>query len=143
MSKKQEDQALDVLGAVDIFSGLDRTHLEMIRQASRQHTFQTGEAIVDEGGADKRLYVLLSGYAEVTISGASVAMLGPGRYVGEIAVFDGGDRTASVIATSPVEAISVNSVNLKALLKENPTMAIKLIEALCGRVRALGSSPTQ
>ena len=52
-------------------------------------------------------------------------------------------RDASVIATSPVEAISVNSVNLKALLKENPTMAIKLIEALCARVRALGSSPTQ
>jgi CRP/FNR family transcriptional regulator, cyclic AMP receptor protein len=143
MAKQQAaDPAIDVLGGIDIFNGLDRKHLSMIRQAARDHTFAAGDTIVAEGGTDKRLYVIVSGHAEVLSGGACIARLGPGRYFGEIAVFDGGDRTASVVATTPVSAISVNSVNLRALIKENPVMGLKLIEGLCSRVRALGSSPT-
>ena len=139
---KQADPAVKMLGSIDIFCGLDASHLAMIGQAARDHTFTAGQSVVEEGGADKRMYVILSGTADVLIGGENVARLGQGDYFGEIAVFDGGDRTASVIATTDVAAISVNSVNLRSLIKENPQMGLNLIEGLCGRVRALGSSPT-
>ena len=139
---KQSDPAVEMLGSIDIFCGLDESHLAMIRQAARDHTFMAGQPVVEEGGADKRMYVILAGTAEVLIAGATIAHLGPGDYFGEIAVFDGGDRTASVVAATDVTAISVNSINLRSLIKENPQMGLNLIEGLCSRVRALGSSPT-
>jgi CRP-like cAMP-binding protein len=139
---KQADPAAEMLGSIDIFCGLDESHLSMIRQAARDHTFMAGQAVVEEGGADKRMYVILSGDADVLIAGDTVAHLRPGDYFGEIAVFDGGDRTASVVATTDVTAISVNSINLRSLIRENPQMGLNLIEGLCNRVRKLGSSPT-
>jgi CRP-like cAMP-binding protein len=142
MAKPIADPVVDMLGSIDIFRGLERKHLALIRQAARDHRFKPGETIVAEGGTDKRLYVLLSGHAEVSAGSSVIALLGPGRYVGEIAVFDGGDRTATVTASTDVTAISVNSVNLRALLKEHPAMSLKLIEGLCARVRAQGASPT-
>ncbi|MGD9705592.1 MAG: cyclic nucleotide-binding domain-containing protein [Acidimicrobiia bacterium] len=142
MTKQQSDPALEMLGSIDIFRGLDESHLAMIRQAARDHSYRAGDTIVEKGAADKRLYIILSGSADVVSDGTTVATLGPGRYLGEIAVFDGGDRTATVLATTDVTAISVNSVNLRALLKENPQMSLKLIEGLCSRVRALGNSHT-
>ena len=139
---KQADPAVEMLGSIDIFGGLDESHLAMIRQAARDHTFMTGQVVVEEGGADKRMYVILSGEADVLIAGDTVARLGPGDYFGEIAVFDGGDRTASVVAAADVTAISVNSINLRSLIRENPQMGLNLIEGLCNRVRKLGNSPT-
>ena len=139
---KQVDPAVEMLSSIDIFCGLDESHLAMIRQAARDHTFVAGQTVVEEGGADKRMYVILAGNADVVIAGETVAHLGPGDYFGEIAVFDGGDRTASVAATTDVTAISVNSINLRSLIKENPQMGLNLIEGLCSRVRALGNSPT-
>ena len=139
---KQADPAVKMLGSIDIFCGLDESHLAMIRQAARDHNFMAGQPVVEEGGADKRMYVILSGTADVLIGGENIAHLGPGDYFGEIAVFDGGDRTASVVAAADVTAISVNSINLRSLIKENPQMGLNLIEGLCSRVRALGSSPT-
>lgn len=139
---KQADPAVEMLGSIDIFGGLDESHLAMIRQAARDHTFTAGQTIVEEGGADKRMYVILSGTADVLIAGETIAHLGPGEYFGEIAVFDGGDRTASVVATTDVTALSVNSINLRSLIRENPQMGLNLIEGLCSRVRTLGSSPT-
>ena len=139
---KQADPAVKMLSSIDIFCGLDESHLAMIRQAARDHTFTAGQTVVEEGGADKRMYVILAGNADVLIAGATVANLGPGDYFGEIAVFDGGDRTASVVAATDVTGISVNSINLRSLIKENPQMGLNLIEGLCNRVRKLGSSPT-
>ena len=139
---KQADPAVKMLGSIDIFCGLDESHLAMIRQAARDHTFMAGQPVVEEGGADKRMYVILSGTADVLIGGENIAHLGPGDYFGEIAVFDGGDRTASVVATTDVTAMSVNSINLRSLIRENPQMGLNLIEGLCTRVRKLGSSPT-
>ncbi len=139
---KQADPAVEILSSIDIFSGLDESHLAMIRQAARDHTFVAGQPVVEEGGADKRMYVILAGTADVLIGGETVANLGAGDYFGEIAVFDGGDRTASVTATTDVTAISVNSINLRSLIKEHPQMGLNLIEGLCSRVRKLGSSPT-
>ena len=66
---KQADPAVEMLSSIDIFCGLDESHLAMIRQAARDHTFMAGQPVVEEGGADKRMYVILAGNADVLIAG--------------------------------------------------------------------------
>jgi CRP/FNR family transcriptional regulator, cyclic AMP receptor protein len=142
MKQAASDPTLDMLGKIDIFSGLDTKQLKLIRQAGQEHHFSTGTEIVSIGGKDRRMYVVLEGHVEVFRGGSIVAHLGPGAYFGEISVIDSGDRTASVTATTDVGAFSINPLAFKALVREQPAMAWNLIQGLCSRVRAMSTSPT-
>jgi CRP/FNR family cyclic AMP-dependent transcriptional regulator len=134
------DPVTELLGTIDLFEGFDRKHLRLVREISREHVFQPGEAIVKQGATDTRFFLILEGMAEVSVDGRFARAVGPGGFFGEIAMLDGGPRTATITAATDVSALSIASFNMRALLKEHPEMAIKVLEALCGRVRAINGS---
>jgi CRP-like cAMP-binding protein len=72
----------------------------------------------------------------VNVGGRYRTSLGPGDYFGEIALIDGGPRSATVTAASDLETLSMASFNLRALLKEQPQVAFKLLVQLCQRLRS-------
>jgi CRP-like cAMP-binding protein len=95
-----------------------------------------------QGEVGHAMYVLLEGEVEVEVAeegGArtTVARLGPGEFLGEMALFDGERRSATVRARGPVRALTVDKRNLLARITEDPTLAFRLIRSLCGRVRRL------
>jgi|SoiMethySBSTD1v2_1073268.scaffolds.fasta_scaffold591044_2 CRP-like cAMP-binding protein len=134
------DPVVDLLGTIDLFEGFDRKHLRLVREIGREHVFHEGEVIIKEGAADTRFFMILEGMAEVTVGGRFARAVGPGGYFGEIAMLDGGTRTASITAATDVSALSIASFNMRALMKEHPEVAIKVLEALCARVRAINGS---
>ena len=79
--------------------------------------------------------MIQSGTAKVQTKGRTRVTLGPGSYFGELSVFDGGPRTASVVAASPLETWSIAEFNFRALLKQYPGLALKLLGVLSGRLR--------
>jgi CRP-like cAMP-binding protein len=50
-------------------------------------------------------------------------------------VLDGGPRTATVIADTPVRTIAIAAWNLRTVLKNNPTLTLKMLEEICRRTR--------
>ena len=91
---------LDLLRRVSLLSLLPEPTLEALARALTRVEVPAGEAFIREGDHGDVFYVIESGTVEVTKEGRHVANLGPGDYVGEIALLRDVPRTATVTATS-------------------------------------------
>jgi CRP-like cAMP-binding protein len=83
-----------------------------------------------EGDFGHSLFLIESGTAEAMHEGAKIHDLGPGDVVGEVAVLASGRRTASVIATSPMQALAFFKPDVWRLEKEAPEAASRLRAAM-------------
>jgi Cyclic nucleotide-binding domain len=72
-----------------------------------RRTLDTGEALMKQGEEGRELFLLLDGIVDVEVDGEVVAEIGPGALLGERALLEGGERTATVWATTPVRVVVV------------------------------------
>jgi hypothetical protein len=72
-----------------------------------RRSLDAGEALITQGEEGQDLFLILDGVVDVEVDGEEVAELGPGTLIGELALLEGGKRTASVFATTPVRAVVV------------------------------------
>jgi len=79
--------------------------------------------------------VLLEGEAKVVRGGRRIAALIPGDFFGEIALIDGGPRTASVVATTPITTLSITRKRFGKMLEEDPNITVAMLEELARRLR--------
>ena len=73
----------------------------------QRRKLEQGDALVREGEEGNELFLLLDGVVSVEVDGDVVAEIGPGALVGERALLEGGKRTATLWATTPVRAVVV------------------------------------
>jgi CRP/FNR family transcriptional regulator, cyclic AMP receptor protein len=131
---KRSDQ-IDLLSGVDLFSGLSRKEVGLVLQYMRDHEFPAGRVVVSEGEEGGRFFLIVSGNAVVRRGGRRIRKLGPGDSFGDIALIDGGPRSATVEAETPLSTLSLATWNFKGALRENPSMGFKLLLVLCKRLR--------
>jgi MFS family permease len=91
---------LELLRKVSILSMLPEPTLDRLARALVRVEAQPGDVIIREGDEGDRFYVIESGTVEVTKEGRHIADLGPGDFVGEIALLRDVPRVATVVATS-------------------------------------------
>ncbi len=132
------DPTVTALRAVSLFSGLDDRTLSRIAQATKPYHFRAGESVIDEDASGRfgRLYTVVSGTAEARVHDETVATFGPGDYFGEMSVLDGSPRSAAVVATSDLETLGLSAWNMRTILREEPDIAMHIIETLVARIRA-------
>ena len=129
------------LAKVPIFSGCSKRELAIIARASKDVSHKEGTVIAREGERGVGLFLILEGQCSVTIGGKTKAKLGPGDFFGEVALLDGGPRTATVAALSPVKLIGITGWVFRGLLMEHPSIALKTLEAVAGRLRSVSKEP--
>lgn len=129
------------LGKVPIFSGCSKRELTIIAKAAKQLSRERGTVIAKEGESGIGLFLILDGTCKVTIGGKSKARLGPGDFFGEVALLDGGPRTATVTATSDVQLVGITGWVFRGLLVEHPSIALRVLESVAGRLRAASKEP--
>jgi len=125
------------LANVPIFSGCSKRELAIIARASKEVSHRGGAVIAREGERGVGLFLIMEGQCSVTIGGKAKAMLGPGDFFGEVALLDGGPRTATVTAMAPVKLVGITGWVFRGLLMEHPSIALKTLEAVAGRLRAV------
>jgi CRP-like cAMP-binding protein len=76
------------------------------------------------------------------VHGETVATFGPGDSFGEMSVLDGQPRSAAVVATTELETLGLSSWNMRALLREEPEIAMSVITELVARLRAADQGAT-
>jgi pyruvate,water dikinase len=137
----QHDLA-DVLTRVPLFAGLTDDEVERIASVCKARRFAPGEVVIREGSGGASFYVIDSGEARVTIRDGEVATLGPGDHFGEIALIDGGQRLATVTATTELVCHGLTYWEFRPLVQENGALAWKLLQAMARMLRVAESTPT-
>ena len=84
---------------------------------------RAGGHLLDEGHSAYEFFVIEDGTAAVVSGGKHLRDVGPGDFVGEIALLRGKERTASVIATSAVRAIAMSGQDFKEMTESTPKVA--------------------
>jgi CRP/FNR family transcriptional regulator, cyclic AMP receptor protein len=123
------------LSHVPIFAGCSKKDLQVIAKAARSVRHPAGTVVATEGEPGAGLFVIDQGEADVTIGGKKLNHLGPGDFFGEMALLDGGPRTATVTATSELSLFALTEWVYRGLLTEHPTIALRTLEAMAARLR--------
>jgi CRP/FNR family transcriptional regulator, cyclic AMP receptor protein len=129
-----------VLAEVPIFHGLNKRQLRRLADASDVAAFMGDHSIVRQGDSGDSFYVVLAGHAKVTRNGRFVKRLIPGDYFGEIALLDGGPRTATVASETPVTLLILRRPVFLRAVREDPGMAAKLLAELARMLRRVAKT---
>jgi CPA1 family monovalent cation:H+ antiporter len=124
----------EVLGALPLFSRLSRRHVRAIAKLAWPIDCAPGEVIVQAGDRGNSLYLILEGRARVV---GKSRVLRPGDFFGEMALIDGGPRSATIVAASQVRVMMLQRRAFLKALKENPQIGLAIMETLAERVRRL------
>ena len=128
-------EILDLLADVSLFSGCTKKELAEIVSAAKVVAHDAGDVIAREGQRGLGFFLVVDGQADVTIGGAKKATLGRGEFFGEVSLLDEGPRSATVTAATPITLLGLTGWAFKDLIERHPTIALKMLETVAGRVR--------
>lgn len=134
---RRRDPKVDELARLELFRRCSARDLRMLASIVEDVHFRPGGVICAEGQHGYECFVIAAGEAEVQVGGQAVAVVGPGDVVGEMAIVDGGPRTASVVALTDVHAFSIERRRFDALLERAPAIARAMLRQLSTRLRHL------
>jgi CRP/FNR family transcriptional regulator, cyclic AMP receptor protein len=123
------------LAAVPLFAGFSNKHLKRLASQTDELTFEPRDAVVEEGMLGETLFVVLNGRAKVTRRGRKVGEVLPGDFFGELSALDGGPRSATVSAETPVRVLRLFRHTLLELLRDEPGLVLKLLDGIVRRLR--------
>jgi CRP/FNR family cyclic AMP-dependent transcriptional regulator len=125
----------------------DPLHDDVLREIAERGNvkqFPANVVLIHEGDTADTLFIVLAGRVKIFAANEAgkeviLTTLGPGEYVGEMAL-DGGARSASVMTMEPTRCVVVSGANLREFLAAHPDFALHLVRKLIGRVRRLTGS---
>jgi CRP/FNR family cyclic AMP-dependent transcriptional regulator len=130
-----KSEAVRMLAGVPIFSELSKKELESIAQAGKEVQHRKGAVIAREGDSGLGFFLILEGLADVSVAGHHVRTLGSGDFFGEISLLDGGPRSATVTAATPIRMLGLTQWVFKRLVEQNPVLASKMLKIMAQRLR--------
>src|SRR5688572_19421878 len=99
---------LSLLRRVPALRGCTGGQLSKIESLVDEIALPAGHELTNQGTTAHEAFVIAEGWAAVMIGGEPVAALGPGEFVGEMAMLDNGRRTATVVAKTPMVVLVVS-----------------------------------
>jgi len=116
------------LRAVPLFASMSETDLRKIATFAQEDSAPAGATLMREGDFSNDMIAIESGTAEVTRDGQHIRELGPGDVFGEIGVIERQQRTASVVARSPMRLIRLTNWDVKRLPRETRDRLVEIVE---------------
>ena len=131
--------AAKALERVPLFESLDAEDRARLLAVSSVRRMAARKRLFRKGDLGRELFVLLRGRAKAAATtkdrGAVFDFFEPGEVVGEIALLDGGPRTATVTTVSSCDFLVLGRDEFLALLEREPRVAIRLLAACAQRLR--------
>ena len=141
MNRLQNDTVVALLAGHEWFAGLDDAELAGLAEKAETVYWEQGDVVFEEGERGNECFVLHSGAVKILRRfpdgrRITLARLGPGSVVGELALFNGERRSATVEALEPTLAVSLAGDDVMGILRRDPEAAISVAVGLADRLRA-------
>lgn len=130
-----------ILARSEILRHLAPEQIELLASRCTVRRCAAGEMVFERGAAGTSLLGVIAGRVKISVLSADgreliLNILKPGEVFGEIALLDGGERTASATALAQSELLVLHRRDFLPLIERHPALAQHLIELLCRRLRA-------
>lgn len=134
----------ELLQNVPIFAELSKRDLGRVAKIMVPRQAKAGEVIIKENDQAAGFFIISEGEVEVVrgdegSSPQHLATLGPGEFFGEMALFEGFPRSATVRATKDTELLAMTRWDFTAEMKNHPEIAVTMLPVLVRRLREVES----
>jgi CRP/FNR family transcriptional regulator, cyclic AMP receptor protein len=142
---------LEILAAIDLFSGLPHTHLRRVVDIGLEEQYKTGAKVFSEGEPGDKFYMIVEGAVRISrfvpgMGEEALAVLRPGNYFGEMSLIDDAPRSATAVSHERCKLFVVNRKDLEDLLFVDRDLAYELlwnwVRTLSRRLRATNDKMT-
>ena len=137
-----QDDKIDRLEEVGLLAECSRRQLRAIARISEVIEVPEDTVLARSGAPGEEFFLILDGSARVEVSPRKRSRLKPGEYFGEMSLLDGGPRSASVIAETPLRLLVIKRRDFHTLLSEAPELTQSLLATLSRRLRHAEASLT-
>jgi CRP/FNR family cyclic AMP-dependent transcriptional regulator len=108
----------------------------MLTQEQEARSFKAGEAIFRQGDPATELFVVETGSVEIHFGGRIIDTIPPNGIFGEMALIDGGPRSATAIAATDARVVPVNEQRFLFMVGHTPYFALNVMRVMVHRLRA-------
>ena len=108
---------------------------DLFRNSPVFHELEPGQILFHEGDVENDMYVLTEGQAVIELGGLFFDEIGPGDFVGELAVIDGSPRLATVTTQTPCKFVKVDQQRFRYLIAQSPHFALEVMTVMARRLR--------
>ena len=121
------------LDEIELLDGIAPEELAKLRPMLKLREFKAGDAICREGDAGDRMWLLVKGSVSVRLNVSDhrgsrrIASLGRGTVFGEMALIEGGRRSATIVADEDVACYELSSADFDVLLRDSPDTAVRIL----------------
>ncbi len=126
---------IERLKEVPFFAGCSQRQIRSVARIAEVFEVPAGTVLARAGEPGDEFFLLIDGTARAEVSPDRRVSLRPGEFFGEMSLLDGGPRSATVSAETPLRLLMINRRHFSALLKEVPGLTQTLLTTLSRRVR--------
>ncbi len=120
---------------IPLFEALSTRELNQIARLVNEFEVPAGTRLATIGEPGHEMFVIVEGEASVTARPERTTSLKAGDFFGEISLLDGGPRSATVEATTPLRLLVLAQREFRKLLDETASLTHKIMHRLCQRLR--------
>jgi CRP/FNR family transcriptional regulator, cyclic AMP receptor protein len=130
-----KNERVALLRQVDLFSGCTNAELGRIAALTTEYRAEAGEVLAKRGNPGLEFVIVVEGRATVSRKRVELATIGPGSFFGELALLDGGPRTATVVAETDMRLLVLSRREFSSIQALVPSVTRKMLAELGARLR--------
>lgn len=133
----QTNPKIELLRRVPMFAGCKSDALEEIGKLADEVDVPDGYTLIHEGTFGEQFFMIVDGRVRIDRGGQTITTMGPGQFLGEIALIDKGRTTATATTEGPTKLFVLGHQAFNSLLDRSPAIRLEVMNALAARVRRL------
>ena len=135
-----DNSKVELLRRVPLFAECRGEPLDLIMRLADEVDVADGYTLMRQGELAQEFFLIVNGRVRIDKDGQTVATLGAGDFLGEIALLSEGRRTATAVTEGPTKLLVITHRGFNSLLDSSPAIRAAILKGLADRLQSLESN---